>query len=349
LIRTLGPLLAGLAFLCAARFLNIPGGAFIGAITGGALVRIVFAGSKQPPAPLQNLARLILGLSIGVQVNRQAIDAALSVGIPVACMVTGLITFSFLFAWLASRLTGMDFITALCGASPGAGSAMIILAGELGGDSPVVAVIHTIKIAMILVLIPVLTGVFQTAQTSAVIQAARVPDSFPVYYGKLAFLVAGGFVSAKFMRKGGVPTAEIIGGILLAAVCNPLFLQIEAFPSLWQFFAIWIVGTSIGSQINRGSLKAIRKYALTCLILVLALTALGLVLGWILYKTTSMGILTALIGTCPTGLDAMVILAAEIHTNVPLVAAMHTSRVIIVMLLMPLIIRRITKKIKTEK
>jgi uncharacterized membrane protein AbrB (regulator of aidB expression) len=55
-----------------------------------------------------------------------------------------------------------------------------------------------------------------------------------------------------------------------------------------------------------------------------------------------MGPLTALIGTCPTGMDAMVILAAEMGPNVPLVAAMHSARVIMVMVVVPLLVRRTT-------
>ncbi|MCL1818024.1 MAG: AbrB family transcriptional regulator, partial [Spirochaetaceae bacterium] len=147
----------------------------------------------------------------------------------------------------------------------------------------------------------------------------------------------------------GFPVAEFLAGLLVSAVCNPLFLNIESFPLLLQLFAVWVVGTNIGAQMNRESLRTIKKYSFACVVLVLALTALGLFLGWILYKTTSMGILTSLIGTCPTGMDAMIILAAEIHTNVPLVAAMHTARVLIVIIVLPLLIRKATARGRNSK
>jgi membrane AbrB-like protein len=287
---------------------------------------------------------LILGLVIGVQVNRQTVDAAVSAGIPVMLMVSALIIFSLFFAWLATRLTGMDIITSLCGASPGATSAMIVLSEDLGGDTPVVAVIHSIKIIVIVVLMPILTGFFPVGETQAAAVMTQVSDSLLVYCVKLAFLIGGSFLAAKLIRKGGLSTPEFLGGLLFTAVCNPLFVQTEGMSPLWQLFSAWIIGTNIGCQMNRDSLQAIKKRALTCLILVLGLTALGFALGWILYKTTSMGILTALIGTCPTGMDAMIILAAEIHTNVPLVAAMHSARVMIVMIIVPFLIRRTVKR-----
>lgn len=341
--KTLAPLAGSFLFLYAARFFTVPGGSFIGAITGAALVRLLYPSSKSPPERLQNFARLVLGLTIGIQVNREAALAAASAALPVAFMVVSLIALSLFAALLAARFSGMDLVTALCGAAPGAASAMVILAKELGGEAPVVAVIHSVKILLFVAFMPLLAGLFPSDAGSAVFPAASAAgEGLFFFYVKLVFLAAGGLVLSKLMRKAGFPTAEFLAGLFFAAVCNPFFLNIAGFPSLWQFFAVWIVGASIGSQMNRDSLFAIKKYASVCIVLVLVLAALGLVLGWVLYAATSMGPLTALIGTCPTGMDAMVILAAEMGTNVPLVAAMHSARVIMVMVVVPLLVRRTT-------
>jgi membrane AbrB-like protein len=264
--------------------------------------------------------------------------------VPVLFMVTGLIVFSFFSAWLTTRITGMDFTTSLCGASPGMMSAMLILANDLGGNISVVAVMHSLKIVAIIVLMPVITGFFQPGEGALKIADSLAVNSLPLHYGKLAFLIAGGFFAVRILRRTPVPSVEFLGGMLVAAVCNPLFLQIKSSPVLWQIFAIWIIGTSVGTQMSRESLASIKKYTRACIVLVASQAAVGLLLGWILYTTTTIDPVTALIGACPTGMDAMVILAAEMHTNVPLVAAMHTARVIIVILLMPLIIRRVTRK-----
>ena len=345
---TLFPLIAGLGLLYVTQLVGIPGGSFIGAITGGALGGILYSQSKAPPARLQDFARLVLGVSIGVQVNEQTAIAAASSAIPVMLMVISLITTSLVFAWICTRLTGMNIVTSLCGSAPGAASAMILLADELKGDSTVVAVIHSIKILFIVAFMPALTRFFPAGGETMAITAV-VSDTPVIYYTKLAFLIGASSIAAKLMRKVRFPTADFLGGLFFAALCNPLFLHLESFPFLVQLFSVWIVGTSIGTQMNRNSLRAIKKYAFACMILVIGLAVLGLLLGWLLHKFTSIGVLTALIGTCPTGMDAMIILANEMHTNVPLVAAMHCARVIVVMIVVPLLIRRaMSKKQKTS-
>jgi membrane AbrB-like protein len=350
----LAPLLTSLIFLAAARYFNIPGGAFLGAIIGGALTRALYAKAKGPPQSLYNLARVFLGLTIGIQVNRQILDTVVVSIVPVALMIIGLVCFSFLTAWGISKLSGLDFTTTLCGASPGAASAMVILSDELGGQSSIVAVLHIIRIVVIVALMPAVIGFFQPAGAAgqelietAVQAGAAVPAlnaSGPAYYGKLILLILGGLPAAHLFRRLKIPGAEILAGIFLAAFANPLILHIDGFPGLWTLFPMWILGSSIGSQMTKESFAAIKKYAFFCILLTLILVTAGFVLGWLLYAATSMGLLTSLIGACPGGMDVMILLAGEMHANAPLVATMHTARMIIVMLLMPLIIRKITRK-----
>jgi membrane AbrB-like protein len=343
--RTLAPLLGGLGLLCVFRFLNLPGGAFIGAIIGGALARLFYARSKPPPQKLQGVARVVLGISIGTQVNRQTLNEIEASAVPVLCMVVGIIVFCFLLAKCLSKLSGMNFTTALCGASPGMMSVMIMLAEDLGGNVPVVAVLHTMKVFFTVGLMPFITESFKNGEAAFAAAAARwVPASFPMYYGKILFLVLGGFLLEKLLRRWKVPSSEFLAGLFTTSICNPLFLQLEIFPPYWQLAALWIIATSIGTQISRQSLAAIKHYALPCAVLVVTQTAFGVLLGWILSLSTSMDRVTALIGTCPTAMEAMVILAAEMHANVPLVTAMHTTRVIIDMIVMPLLVRKVSAR-----
>jgi uncharacterized membrane protein AbrB (regulator of aidB expression) len=55
------------------QFINVPGGALMGAMIGEALIWIMYNQAKRFPKFLQNFARLIIGVSIGIPVNRQAV------------------------------------------------------------------------------------------------------------------------------------------------------------------------------------------------------------------------------------------------------------------------------------
>ncbi|MDR1315909.1 MAG: AbrB family transcriptional regulator [Spirochaetales bacterium] len=345
MIPVLVPLLCGLGLLSLSRLIGISGGAFIGAIIGGALARLLYPAAKPPPKRLQGVARILLGISIGVQVNRQTLNEIESAAVPILCMVTGIIVFSFLLAGLVSKLSGMDVTTSLCGSSPGMMTVMIMLAEDLGGNVPVVAVLHTLKVFLTVGFMPLITRLVQTGEDVFAGTAGQaIPQSLTLYYGKLGFLILAGFLLEKLLRRVKVPSSEFMAGLFIASICNPLFLQLEIFPPLCQLAALWIIATSIGCQITRRSLAAVRRYIFPCIALVVTQVMFGLLLGWILFHTTSMDIVTAFTGTSPIAMEAMVILSAEMRANVPLVTAMHTTRVIIVMIVMPLLIRWVSAK-----
>ena len=65
------------------------------------------------------------------------------------------------------------------------------------------------------------------------------------------------------------------------------------------------------------------------------LMASGLALAWVLSRVSSLDLITCIVGCAPGGADTMIILAGEFGANVPLVTAMHVSRLIILMVLLP--------------
>jgi membrane AbrB-like protein len=345
MLQILLPLLAGLAGLCLLRFFNIPGGSFMGAVIGAALVRLFYQKAKSPPRRLQLLARVIMGLVIGIPVNRQTLETASGAMIPIALMIVGLIGLSFFSAWLASRISGLDFTTALCGSSPGAASTMVILSDDLGGQSPIVTVLHTLRILLIAILMPIAAGIFQpeaAGQLAGEALAQSVTQASALGYAKPAFLIVCGVPAAYLLRRCKVPAGEIMAGILVAGVCNPLFLHIDKSPPLWQLFSVWILATNMGSQLTREAFRAIRRYLPVCEVLTLLLLTMGFLLGCFLYATTSLDIITSLLGSCPGGMDAMILLAGDMRADAPLVAAMHTIRQILIMFTMPFLIRKLT-------
>jgi membrane AbrB-like protein len=351
MVQIILPLLAGFAGLCLLRFFHIPGGSFMGTVIGAALVRFWCEKAKSPPKRLQFLARTVMGLVIGIPVNRQTLETASAAMAPIALMITGLIGLSFFSAWLASKISGLDFTTALCGSSPGAASTMVILSDDLGGQSPIVTVLHTLRILLIAVFMPIIAGIFQpggAGELTGEILAQPVMTGAE-YYAKLAFLIGCGIPAAYFFRLWKIPAAEIMAGILVAALCNPLFLHIDRNPPLWQLFSIWIIATSMGTQLTREAFRDIRRHLLVCEVLTLLLLTMGFLLGCLLYAATSLDLMTSLLGSSPGGMDAMILLAGDMRANVSLVAVMHTIRQILIMFTMPFLIRRLAKSGKQPR
>lgn len=344
MIQSLGTLLFGLAGVILAVHFHLPGGAFTGAMAGAAAARLNFAAWREPPLQIQSFARIILGLTIGISVNETTLQTISGAALPVALMIGFLILLSFLTAAALSRVFKMPLVSALCGASPGAASAMVIVAGDLGGDRPLVAMLHILRLSVIVAIVPMIVAYFfaETAPAAAGLMT-QGPGLPPLVIAKIAGLIAGGLTLGIVFKKKKVPAAEILAGIVIAALANPLLLHLPGLPPLLSLFAQWIIGTSIGSGITKSSLKVIKAFTAAALVMTTVLIAIGFLLGWLLSVFSSIDILTAIIGSCPGGLEAMIILAGELGADVQLVAAMHTARLIIVMLILPFLVRRTTQ------
>jgi membrane AbrB-like protein len=228
---------------------------------------------------------------------------------------------------------------------------MIILAEDLGGNVAVVAVMNTIRMAFIVLLVPIALKVLNAAGAVVNTVPPPVPEAMaPLeYYGKFAILFAVSIPASMIFKKLKVPAAEIIASLVITAILNPLCMGLTTYPALWQLASIWIIGSAMGSQLSRQAIKTIRKYLLPSLILMFVLFTLGFTLGAALHYVTGLDLTTALMSSCPGGMTAMILLAVDIHANVALVAAMHAIRQVAVMLTMPVIIRKILTRKKLAK
>lgn len=341
-IKILPPLAAGLGGIFLFGKLGLPGGSFTGAMTGAAAVRLLLPAAEVPPRKLQSFARVILGVSIGISVNPTTLRLISASLFPISLMIAGLISLSYFAAWGATKIWGLPLVSSLCGSSPGAASAMVILTDDLGGNAPLVAVLHVLRIIAIVSFMPLLMSHFPVLDLPSVEivlenAAFQLPTKIPPM---LIFLVGGLPLAALFLR-WKVPAAEILAGIVITALINPLLFGLGEIPNQWQFFSMWIIGTAIGAQMTPQALRSMGQYIFMSLVLTLVLIGIGLILGLLLYATGSFDLHTALIGSCPGALEAMIILAGETGADVPMVAAMHTARLVVVMITLPFLVRRV--------
>ncbi len=349
-VRRVGlTLLVGAVGAAVASAVGFPGGVFTGAMLVTAAASLLNAPLGNPPAWLRSSARIILGLTVGATVTPETLGAVANALLPVAIMVVCMVLMGLGMAWALQRFARMSPATSLCGASPGALAAMVALADDLGGDPPVVASMHLVRLISVLLFMPAfVTAAFSSgaAAPAAAVAAAAPPDLLTL---RLVALVAMGLAVGFVAIRLKMPAAEILSGLIVAAVLNPAILHVPELPGSWRIFAQWIVGAGVGTMVTRESLRNFRPYALAGGAMTLGVIAAGLGLGWILAQVTSIDLVTAIMGCSPGGADTLIILAGELGADQQLVAAMHVSRLVILMLLLPIISRVATTRLAPGK
>jgi membrane AbrB-like protein len=327
---------------------GIPGGAFTGAMIVSGLANLRLGTLQNAPAWMQLLARVLLGLSIGVSVTAETIAAVGRSLAPVSLMVVAVALVGVLAAWAINRRTGMKLPTALCAAAPGALPAMVALADDLGGEAPVVATMHLIRLVSILLIIPALVSTVLAPNVAGAVVVAPVAvveaaPALPPLLG-VAILVAAGMAASVLAIRARIPAGDLLGPMVVAAVLNPAWLHV-VYPEGLRLVSNWILGLGVGASINTVTLRRFRPYALAGTLMTTFLIVSGLALGWLLTVMTDIDLLTAVIGCAPGGATGLIALAGELGADSQVVAAMHVSRMIILLAILPFIIRAAARRL----
>ncbi len=115
----------------------------------------IFSGRGYMPLNLRRATQVFAGILIGERMTYADIIALKSVIIPAIIMLIGIIVVNFLIGFLISKVSNMEIITALLASAPGGVSDMALIAKDLGGDAPKVAIMQLSRYVFIIAIFPV--------------------------------------------------------------------------------------------------------------------------------------------------------------------------------------------------
>ncbi|MDT8420080.1 MAG: AbrB family transcriptional regulator [Desulfuromonadales bacterium] len=140
---------------------NFPGGAIVGSMLATAVAAITIPGRFVIPDNISTLIQIMLGITLGMSFDRSSLELIPRI-MPVAILSTFvLLGVTILLAWLAGRLGLVSFATALFGLAPGGMSGMALMAQAEGYRIDIVAMLHTVRIFLLFLLVPVISRILQ--------------------------------------------------------------------------------------------------------------------------------------------------------------------------------------------
>lgn len=157
-LRVLAILLTGLAGGTLARHIKMPGGSFLGAMLATSAVSILALDSQPLPDAVRSIALVLMGISVGASVDRQAVLGLLNV-LPWALgVILILIAVSIAIGRALHGVVDQEVsaVTLMLGVMPGGASGMIAAAYDLGGDPSIVASLHAVRQFIVFGALPLL-------------------------------------------------------------------------------------------------------------------------------------------------------------------------------------------------
>jgi len=147
-----------------------------------------------------------------------------------------------------------------------------------------------------------------------------------------------GLVGAVIGTALRIPAGAMIGALVVVAAASLVSGRSGALPIQITQAGRVLLGTVIGSTINRPTLELLGSALLPAFLAAIGLIVISLGLGYLIGRMAGMNRATALCSLVPGGMGEMTAIAHDLGADIRVVAALHVLRVIVVLVLVPVVV-----------
>lgn len=325
----------GLAF----GWSGLPAGYLSGAMVFVALASL-WGRSLHVPAPFMHLTSATIGITLG-SIASPAMMNSLG-AYPLSLAIVGLGSAAVVVAsTLYLRMVhGWDTLSSILAATPGALSQMIALAVETKCDSAGVSVAQTLRVVLLIGLLPV-----ALSMTGYSIGSNGVPRVPVAALSSLPLLIGGSLAAGYLFFRLHFPGGWLFGAMFGSGLLHGFRLVEGGLPTWLVAAAMMSIGAMSGSRFAGISLSTLMRYvgagAGSLLVSVVVMTVFFLLDAWIM----RVQIQDAAMAFAPGAMDVMMAAALTMHLDAVFVGAHHLFRFLGVSIVMPFVIRAVAPKV----
>jgi membrane AbrB-like protein len=204
---------------------------------------------------------------------------------------------------------------------------MAVLAERYGGQVDRVAAAHSLRIMLVVLIVPLLLNAFDVHGLDPYLPSAR---EFSWSGFVLLALVTGG--AAYLMLRLGSPNSWMIGPLLAAAVLTALGITWSALPTPVINAGQLLIGVGLGTRFTPEFFESAPRFLAAIAAITLVYLAIAAAFGWLLALGSGLHWSTAIVATTPGGIGEMALTAKALRLGVPIVTAFHAIRMAAVVL-----------------
>jgi uncharacterized protein len=322
---------------------TLPAALLIGPMLAAIIVG-TYGASVRVPKLAFGTAQAVIGVLIASSLSPE-IFSSFATGWPLflAAVLATVAASSFL-GYLISRWKILPGTTAVWGSSPGAATAMVLMADAFGADARLVAFMQYLRVIFVTIAAAVIARLW--VDTSAIALPPAVwfpPIEIRPFAATIIVALAGGLLG----RLVKLPSPYFLGALILGAGLHLAGLTDFQLPEWLRAVSYALIGWTIGLNFNRTILRHAARALPQIVLSIIALMAFCGGLAWLLANEMGVDPLTAYLATSPGGMDSIAIIAAASDSvNVSFVMALQTARFLFVLVLGPPIARLIARLVK---
>lgn len=225
-----------------------------------------------------------------------------------------------------------DMSTAVCEATPGGLTAVVLLSESMGADHRAVALSQAMRISFVVLMAPMiafgLLGLPPPEPT--MFDGQKIVD-----LQGFALLLGGSVAVLWLLGWLGIPLPGLVGPVLASAVLRMTGLVEGALPHWLIEIALVVMGSSIGSRFAGVTLARWVSVASLTLVGTLVLMGVSAVFAFTISALTGLNLMAVLLAYAPGGVAEMSLIALAIDVDPGFVAVHHVVRIFFILLCFP--------------
>jgi membrane AbrB-like protein len=298
----------------------------IGPLVAVALVSMLSGQVASPPGARQ-LGQWAIGVALGLYFSPEVVREVVRLAPWLTLAVLFAVVLGAAGSWVLARTTGADGTTAFFAMAIGGASEMAAQAQRHGGRVDRVAAAHSLRIMLVVLIVPLLLNWLDVRGLDPYVPLARSFDLLG-----FAVLVAVTLGAAAAMERFGSPNSWMIGPLLAAAVITGTGHTFSSLPVAAVNAGQLLIGISLGRHFTPEFFRAAPRFLAAVALITVGYLAVSAVFGLILSEGAGLHWSTAVVATTPGGIGEMALTAKALKLGVPIVTAFHAIRMAAVVL-----------------
>jgi uncharacterized protein len=332
-------LTASLVCISAFELMRLPAALLLGAIAAAILLSW-FEGRVRIPAWAFVIAQGFVGCLIARSITPDIVMTIFRKWPMFLFLIGAVIFFAAGLGYVLARWKVLPGTTAVWGSSPGAATAMVLMADAFGGDMRLVAVMQYLRVACVGLAASVVARAWSASGGAAPVAIDWFPPlAAGPFLGTLALAIGGAVVGVK----ARIPAGPLLLPLFVGAPLSASHILAITLPPWLLAICYALVGWSIGLRFTREIVLHASKQLPRILASIFTLIAMCGGLAFALHEAAGTDALTAYLATSPGGADAVAIIAASSRVDMPFVMAMQIGRLLLVILIGPSLARMIAR------
>ncbi|WP_133634806.1 AbrB family transcriptional regulator [Halomonas ventosae] len=298
----------------------------------------------KPPRKGRKGVLVVIGVMLGSAFTPDMTGEAALWSVSLVIMLIATAVMMAFSVWFSCRVAGHSWETALYSGVPGGVSTVTVMALSSGADLRIIGITHAVRILVLLVAIPpVLQFIGHVdigSATPTLSQWLWMPTA-----ADTAWLVAAGLGGMWLGKRLSLPSPLLFGPALASAALHLTGLTHAAVPPVIMALAQVIIGISVGGRFAGTRLAEVGYALLMAVIQALVLLVLAILAAWVGHVLTGYSAAAALLAYMPGGAPELSLVALSLGIDPAFVTTHHLLRISLLVLLLPLLLRRMVSDI----